>query len=63
MKQGARLPAGRVTLDEARARAKAELDRLPSRLRALEPANPPFRVKLSAALAAERDAFRRRHEK
>jgi nicotinate phosphoribosyltransferase len=59
MERGVRLPAGRVTLDEARAHARAELDRLPQRLRDIGPANPPYRVELSAALAADRDALQR----
>ena len=53
MKGGRRLRDGRVPLSEARARAEGELAALPDRLRTLEPAEPPYRVAISAALAAE----------
>ncbi len=62
MAQGARLPGGRVSLHEARAHAKAELDRLPPRLRGIQPAVPPYRVEISRALGSERDALSRLHE-
>lgn len=51
MRDGARLYAGRVALDEIRESARAELDRLPARLRALAPADPPYPVSVSEALA------------
>ena len=63
MANGQRCQAGRITLDEARAHAKDELDRLPPRLRGLEPATPPYVVDLSPALAQDRDALRRQHER
>ena len=63
MKGGVRLPEGRVSLDEARARAKAELDRLPPCLRGLETVRPPYRVDISTALAKDRDELRRRYER
>jgi nicotinate phosphoribosyltransferase len=47
---GERLPAGCAGLDDARARARNEIDRLPARVRALEPADPPYPVDLSPAL-------------
>lgn len=50
MRRGERLPAARADLDAARARARSEIDRLPPRVRALEPAEPPYRVELSPAL-------------
>lgn len=50
MRDGERLPAGRVDLDIARARARAEIERLPARIRSLEPADPPYPVELSAGL-------------
>lgn len=50
MQGGGRLPAGRADLDAARARARSEIDRLPDRIRALESADPPYRVQLSPAL-------------
>lgn len=59
MREGVRLPAGRVTLDAARARARAELDRLPPRLRRLQPASPPYRVDISTALAEDADKLRK----
>jgi nicotinate phosphoribosyltransferase len=62
MAGGQRRPAGRVTLDEARARAKDELDRLPSLMRGLAPADPGYVVDLSPALAQKRDTLRRQHE-
>jgi nicotinate phosphoribosyltransferase len=62
MEHGERLAAGRVTLDQARARAKAELDRLPQRLRNLDAAMPPYAVEVSAVLAQAGIALRRRYE-
>jgi nicotinate phosphoribosyltransferase len=50
MRGGERLPAGRSDLDQARARARSEIDRLPEHVRALEPADPPYPVHLSPAL-------------
>jgi nicotinate phosphoribosyltransferase len=55
MKGGARLPAGRVSPDDARARARMEVARLPAALRALAPAAPPYRVEISQSLAASHD--------
>jgi nicotinate phosphoribosyltransferase len=54
MAGGVRLPRGRATLDEARLRAKAELERLPARLRAIQPADPPYRVEISGGLKESR---------
>jgi nicotinate phosphoribosyltransferase len=51
-----------VTLDEARARARAELDRIPARVRSLDPAEPPYRVDLSPILTSHRNAIRRQYE-
>jgi nicotinate phosphoribosyltransferase len=59
MKDGERLADGRVTLAEARARRKTELARLPGALRSIDPAS--YRVEVSADLAADLDALRRRH--
>jgi len=59
MKDGVRLPEGRVSLDEAHECAKRELDRLPARVRHIEAARPPYRVELSAALEAERKKLQR----
>jgi nicotinate phosphoribosyltransferase len=58
MSGGERL-AGRVTLDMARQRAAAEIGHLPTRVRRLTPAQPTYRVDVSAPLAAMRDALRR----
>jgi nicotinate phosphoribosyltransferase len=60
---GRRTAAGRVGLSEIRARAEAEIARLPRRLRGLDPASPPFEVKTSDALAADAAAVRREHER
>ena len=62
MAGGHRCDAGRVALAEARAHARAELDRLPPRLSALSPANPPYAVELSPGLQPGRDALRRQHD-
>jgi nicotinate phosphoribosyltransferase len=51
MRDGARLKAGRVALDDIRTHAKSELDRLPAHARALVPAVPPYPVSLSEALS------------
>jgi nicotinate phosphoribosyltransferase len=61
MRAGARRPASRVSLDEARAHARRELDCLPAALRALAPSPEPYEVRISAALAAARDRLRRTH--
>ncbi len=51
MRNGTRLDAGRVTLDDIRAHAKAELNRLPAATRALLPADQPYPVSVSEALS------------
>jgi nicotinate phosphoribosyltransferase len=61
MAGGRRLPAGRVTLDQARARCREELARLPPRVRALAPARPPYPVEISPALERNREVVRREH--
>jgi nicotinate phosphoribosyltransferase len=61
MAGGVRLPGGRVALDDARAHARAERERLPEALRALEPVDTPYRVEISEALAQTRDALSRAH--
>jgi nicotinate phosphoribosyltransferase len=50
MKGGKRLDAGRPSLAAVRERAAAEIARLPARVRALEPADPPYPVEISPAL-------------
>jgi nicotinate phosphoribosyltransferase len=52
MAGGRRLPAGRVSLDEARERARDETARLSERLRTLEPPDEPYPVEVSAGLRA-----------
>jgi nicotinate phosphoribosyltransferase len=61
MAGGQRCPAGRVTLDQARAHARGEIDGLPPRVRRLEPASPPYAVELSPALTSDREALGRQH--
>ena len=63
MKGGQRLPGGHLTIDDARSRARSELDRLPERVRRIEPAQPPFEVAISPQLAAARDELRCRYER
>ncbi len=53
MAGGVRLADAGPTLDQARARARSELSRLPPRLRELAPAAPPYRVDVSPALRAD----------
>jgi nicotinate phosphoribosyltransferase len=59
MKDGQRLPAGREDLQTIRERAGREIEHLPARLRALEPAEPAYPVRISDRLKAERDRLRR----
>jgi len=59
MEGGARTAAGRSTLEEARRRAAREIARLPDRVRAIEPAAPPYTVEISERLrAAQREVAR-----
>ena len=51
MREGQRLPAGRVDLTAARTYAQKELARLPARVRAIVPADPPYPVDVSQALS------------
>ncbi len=53
MQAGERLPAGQEDLALVRRRAEAAVARLPPRIRALEPASPPYPVETSDALRAE----------
>ena len=59
MKHGARLPEGRVSLNDARAYAARERGRLPAGIRSIEQAEPPYRVDIGPVLAAHRDELRR----
>ena len=62
MKGGRRLATARQTLEEIRARAAEETAKLPARLRALEAAEPPYRVEVSEALRARAQRLRARLE-
>jgi nicotinate phosphoribosyltransferase len=59
MAHGTRLPAGRATLDAARACREQEVNRLPASVRALQPADPPYAVTISTRLAEDEAALRR----
>jgi nicotinate phosphoribosyltransferase len=59
MKGGVRTEAGRDALDQARARAKREIGRLPERVRAIEPADPAYTIEISQALRASQRAVAR----
>ncbi|MYB76187.1 MAG: nicotinate phosphoribosyltransferase [Chloroflexi bacterium] len=58
MREGKRLPAGHSDLAAARERARQQRQALPPRLHALETADPPYPVEVSAALASERERLR-----
>jgi nicotinate phosphoribosyltransferase len=60
MEGGRRLPAGEIDLEEARKRAAFEIPRLPERIRALEPAVPPYAVRISEELQAATERARER---
>jgi nicotinate phosphoribosyltransferase len=60
MEGGRRLPAGEADHQQARKRAAAELARLPDRIRALEDADPPYPVEVSASLERESERARER---
>lgn len=55
MEAGRRLPAGEADLDAARSRAVREMERLPERIRGLDPADLPYPVDVSPALERYRD--------
>jgi nicotinate phosphoribosyltransferase len=52
MQKGRRLLAGKVTLDQARKYAAAEVARLPPGVRGLAPADPPYPVEVTSELTA-----------
>jgi nicotinate phosphoribosyltransferase len=59
MEDGKRTREGRDTLDQARARARREIARLPARIQAIEPADPPYPVEISERLrASQREVAR-----
>ncbi|MEX2492215.1 MAG: nicotinate phosphoribosyltransferase [Nitrospirales bacterium] len=51
MREGKRLPAARVDLMAARTYAQEQIVRLPARVRAIDHADPPYRVEVSQALS------------
>jgi len=53
MRGGRRLPSADEGLSAARERARLEIAALPARCRRLEPAEPPYPVKVSASLRAQ----------
>jgi nicotinate phosphoribosyltransferase len=58
MKAGRRLPGSWTDLAASRNRAREEIARLPARVRALDPATPPYPVTLSRELEVTRDRLR-----
>ena len=56
MARGRRLPQASPTLEQIRRTASEEIERLPDRIRALEPADPRYPVEISAELEAYRVA-------
>lgn len=50
MENGRRLPAGQVTVQQARERAAREIAMLPEHIRSIEPADLPYPVEISEAL-------------
>jgi nicotinate phosphoribosyltransferase len=57
MRAGERLPAGRETLDAARARTQAEIARLPPQLQQLHAPSSPYPVEISPALTRAHQAL------
>ena len=53
MRAGVRLPDAIEPLESIRARARSEVSRLPAPLMSLAPAEPPYEVRVSAALEAD----------
>ncbi|CAN5521047.1 nicotinate phosphoribosyltransferase [soil metagenome] len=58
MRGGVRLPAGEETLAAARERARAEVQALPEQIRALEKAERPYPVEVSATLRGYQEEVR-----
>ncbi len=57
MRNGKRVVSARRTLQQARDYARAEIERLPAPLRAIEPVQQPYSVEVSAALAQHQRAL------
>lgn len=53
MEHGRRLPGASPTLEQIRALAREELEKLPEAVTALDPADPPYPVRISSGLRAE----------
>jgi nicotinate phosphoribosyltransferase len=62
MHLGKRLALAGMTLNDARARKEAEVARLPERLRAIPPADPPYDVRISTSLIEDTEHLRRQYE-
>jgi nicotinate phosphoribosyltransferase len=62
MAAGTRVTGTSATLDQSRAHAKVEIERLPLPLRSLQPAAPPYRVEISQSLTKAYDALRQLYE-
>ncbi|MBI3461507.1 MAG: nicotinate phosphoribosyltransferase [Planctomycetes bacterium] len=62
MQRGARLPAGRVSLENARQHARRELSRLPPHWRQITPAVVPYPVNISKQLASDLARLRAQFE-
>ncbi|MDP2498220.1 MAG: nicotinate phosphoribosyltransferase [Candidatus Palauibacterales bacterium] len=60
MEDGERTEAGHTDLDEARERRRRELDRLPERIRRVEPADAPYPVQVSEELEEYEEDVRER---
>jgi nicotinate phosphoribosyltransferase len=60
LSRGARLSAGRVSIDDARRHARGEIGRLPPAIRSIGRADPPYRVAVSEALQNDFDTLRGR---
>jgi nicotinate phosphoribosyltransferase len=59
MRGGQRLPARRVTLEDARRHALRERERLPDALRRLQPADKPYPVEIADSLKKDLETVRR----
>jgi nicotinate phosphoribosyltransferase len=62
MHLGKRLALAGMTLNDARARKEAEVARLPDRLRAIPPADPPYDIRISTRLIEDTEHLRRQYE-
>jgi nicotinate phosphoribosyltransferase len=58
MRNGQRLAAGCVPLEESRSHAASQIQALPEALRQLEPARPAYPLEIDEALVRELDELR-----